>query len=44
MDIAEGEDIITLWVKLDVIREKPISVKIKNLKTDVVETTTIELK
>lgn len=44
MDIAEGEDVITLWVKLDVIREKPISVKIKNLKTGVVETTTIELK
>ena len=44
MDIAEGEDIITLWVKLDVIREKPISVKIKNLKTGGVETTTIELK
>ena len=44
MDIAEGEDIITLWVKLDAIREKPISVKIKNLKTGVVETTTIELK
>jgi hypothetical protein len=44
MDIAEGEDIITLWVKLDVIREKPISVKIKNLETGVVETTTIELQ
>lgn len=44
MDIAEGEDTITLWIKLDVIREKPISVKIKNLKMDVVETTTIELK
>lgn len=44
MDIAEGEDIITLWVKLDVIREKPISVKIKNLETGVVETTTIKLQ
>ena len=43
MDIAEGEDVITLWLKLDSVREKPVTVKIKNLKTGVVETTTIEL-
>lgn len=44
MDIAEGKDIITLWLKLDVVREKPVSVKIKNLETGVTETTIIELQ
>ena len=44
MDAAEGKDIITLWLKLDSVREKPVTVKIKNLETGVTETTTIELK
>ena len=44
MDIAEGEDIITLWLKLDSVREKPVTVNIKNLETGITETTIIELK
>lgn len=44
MDVGEGENVITLWLKLDSVRENPVTVNIKNLETGVTETTTIELR
>lgn len=44
MDIGEGENVITLWLKLDSVRKSPVTINIKNLKTNVTEATTIELK